>query len=187
MTNRYGFASWMFTNRADAGPGFTRLRVDNEKTSFNRGRQFRSFKELSLASGAIVYARFTAPVQFVLFDQNLAVDAGGIKLTAWLDATPSGTFNTAWPILGKNRRLDREKPYYEPQIAIADGGTFTGGTLVDVLRAAVGGQGNQAVASGGGGIHDERGLPAGTYWLKFENIAGLTTSTGTYSLWWEET
>ncbi len=49
---------------------------------FWQGRQYRSFLEFNIPTGQSVVVRFTAATDFVLKVQNLAVDSGGIKLTA---------------------------------------------------------------------------------------------------------
>jgi hypothetical protein len=159
-----------------------RVKVDPAQTGFFEGREFRSFLEFSLAAGASIVGRFTSPINFILFSQHLELDAGGVKLEVYVGATPGGTFSTALPIIGKNRMSDA--PVYTPVVTLATGGTVTGGTLVDVVRLVAPGTGsNQSTVQGG--QSDERGLPAGTYYLKLTSIVAGNT-TGVYRLWWEE-
>lgn len=63
-------------------PGFGRLRVDVAQTGFFEGREFRSFYEFNIPQGQSVTGRFSSPVDFILFQQSLSVDAGGIRMTA---------------------------------------------------------------------------------------------------------
>jgi hypothetical protein len=78
----------------------------------------------------------------------------------------------------------RKAPFYSSQVTIASGGTVTGGTVVELFRvtAANATAQQQTVL---GAASTERGLPAGTYYLRLENI-GNSAATGVYSLIWEE-
>ena len=62
--------------------------------------------------------------------------------------------------------------------------TLSGGTIVETIRvvAASATAQNRTVSSGG---QTERGLPAGTYHLRLQNI-GNGNVTGVCSLVWEE-
>lgn len=164
--------------------GFRRLRVDSGQTGFFEGREFRTFYEMNIASGASVYIRFVSPVDFILSEQSLTLDGGSIRFTALTGATPSGTYSTALPVIGKNRMLTRKTPFYSSQVTLATGGTATGGTVVELFRvvAANASAQQQTVL---GASSTERGLPAGTYFLRLENI-GNGAATGVYSLIWEE-
>lgn len=165
----------------DKASKYARLRVDNGQTGFFEGREFRSFYEFSIAPGATVVGKFVCPVDFILWSQMLSVDSSIIRLKAVLGGTEGGAF-TSLPVIGKNRMVERRSPYYEARATIGMGGTHTGGLLVDVQRASAGTGGN---ASSHVALSDERGLPAGTYYLTLENV-GSQTGTGVYSLWWEE-
>lgn len=163
---------------------FRRLRVDQGQTGFFEGREFRSFIELNIAAGTNIVLKFVSPIDFILFEQRLVVDAGSCKFSAITGGTEGGTYNTSLPIIGKNRMASRPSPYYNPQITISTGGTITGGTIVEVVRVVAANATAQQQSVGG--INDsERGLPAGTYYLKFENF-GSGPVTGVYSLIWEE-
>lgn len=169
---------------SDELSGYERMRVDSGQTGFFEGREFRSFLDLSLAVGASQVIRVTTPCPIHLSGQNLSVDAGKVRMDVYLSPTPSGTWNSALPIIGKNRTPERRFPYYVPQLTLDTGGTITGGTLVETIRAAASGNGsNQSTV--GANMDDVRGLPAGTYYIKFTNIDN-GTSNAIYSLWWEE-
>ncbi len=113
----------------------------------------------------------------------MTIDAGGVKLTAILAPVVGGTYATPVGVFGTNRLTDRPAPHYVSQVTINTGGTATGGTVVETIRTKVGNGAN--ATSNNGSTNGERLLPAGDYYLKLESIdAG--TSTGVYSLRWEE-
>lgn len=164
--------------------GFRRLRVDTGQTGFFEGREFRTFFELNIATSTSVYIQVTSPIDFIIFEQSLTLDSGSVRFTALTGATPGGTYSTSLPVVGKNRMTTRKAPFYSPQITLATGGTATGGTIVELFRvtAANATAQQQTVL---GAASTERGLPAGTYYLRLENI-GNSAATGVYSLIWEE-
>lgn len=165
------------------GPS-ARLRVDVAQTGLFAGREFRSFYEFSIGTGQSIYLKFVSPVDFMLFEQALSVDAGGVRFTAYTGGTEAGSFSTALPVIGKNRMASRPSPYYVAQSTIHTGGTHSGGTAVEVFRVVSAGATAQA-ATVGGQQASERGLPAGTYYLKLEAL-GNGTATGVYSIMFEE-
>lgn len=164
--------------------GFRRLRVDTGQTGFFEGREFRTFYELNIATGTSVYIRFTSPIDFIIFEQSLTLDSGSVRFTALTGSTPGGTYSNVLPVVGKNRMVTRKAPFYLSQITISSGGTATGGTIVELFRvtAANATAQQQTVL---GAASTERGLPAGTYYLRLENI-GNSAATGVYTLIWEE-
>lgn len=164
--------------------GFRRLKVDVGQTGLALGRQFRTFKELSINAGQSLVIAFSSPVNFVLSSQDLTVDAGAIKFTAEVEGTPSGSFSDILPVVGRNRWPTRPQPYYEAQASIASGGDYTGGTVVELVRVVSSGSSAQK-ATVGGQFASERLLPAGTFYLRLANI-GNGTATGVYTISWEE-
>ena len=163
-----------------------RLRVDPGQTGFFAGKMFRTYREFSVPTiGPAVYLRFTSPVDFILWQQSLEVDLGGIRLEVFTGATPSGTW-TLVPPVGVNRMVSRPQPYYAAQAGIYTGGTFTGGTEVDLLRARCASQ-TVSASNVGVGQDNERGLPAGDYYIKLSPLAGTNdTAVGIYRIIWEE-
>lgn len=167
----------------DGGYGESRrIRVDNGQTGFFAGREFRSFYEFSIPTGTSIVIKFSSPVDFILFQQALTVDAGGVKYTAEVTGTEGGTF-TALPVVGKNRMSVRPLPFYTAQATIGQGGTFSGDTVLDVARVVTAGATAQQITVGM--TSDERGLPAGDYYIRLAAL-GNGTATGVYSLFWEE-
>lgn len=166
--------------------GFRRLRIDAAQTSFFRGRQFRSYLEFSVASGTTQIIKFTSAVDFVLFDQTLTVNDGDCRFAAITGASDATAFNTSISVIGKNRMAigSNRESNYASQVTLATGGTITGGTEVEVFRVKTASATAQQ-STVGGSQESERGLPAGTYYLKLQNM-GAGTMTGVYYLWWEE-
>ncbi|MFC4518603.1 hypothetical protein [Cupriavidus pinatubonensis] len=171
-------------------PQVQRLRVDEEQIGFWAGKFFRSYLELNIpVAGPMVSARFTSPIDFILWAQTLELSQGALRLEIFTGAVvPSGSW-TQVPVIGVNRMLNgRPQPYYVPQVTIETGGSFTGGTAVDLLTVRAAGQNGQA--SNVGESSTERGLPPGTYYIKLSTITGglavNDAAQGVYSIVWEE-
>jgi len=164
--------------------GNERSLMENSRNGFAEGREFRSFWEFSLATAEVRTIRVASAVPFILYNQTLLIDAGGVRFEAISGAATGGTYGTLLPIIGKNRHLSRPFPYYEPQCVLDTGGTAVGGTVVEVIRASSIGTGTNT-GTVGHSINDERALPAGTYYLRITNLDN-GTSSGIYNLWWEE-
>lgn len=160
-----------------------RLRVDQARTSFFEGREFRISWEFDIPANTTSRLMFASPIDFVLFRQSLYIDKGALKFTAISNATVS-TMGTPVNVLGKNRMAERPSPQYASQATVLSGGSYTGGTVVETIRLYSEQQGNSAVTVGAS-QDDARGLPAGNYFLMFANL-GNTSITGVYDLAWEE-
>jgi hypothetical protein len=161
---------------------YRRIRVDTGQTSFFRGRQFRSYSDFTLAAAEVRYFRFTSLTDFVLFDQTLSVSGGSVRLSVWTGATASGTWAPI-PVIGKNRMSSIPQPPYVTGVTFETGGTFTGGTEVEVIRL-VSATATAQQSTVGANAGDERGLPASTFYIKVE--ATNSTPSVLYSLFWEE-
>lgn len=175
----------------DGGGVSQRLRVDPGQTGFFAGRMFRSFVSSSIpVAGPAQSFRFVSPIDFILWSQVLTLTQGALQLEVFTGATDGGGWVTELPIIGVNRMAERPQPYYNSQITIQTGGTFTGGTRVDLMIVNSGSnQGNQA-SQNAGGETTERGLPAGTYFGRFSTLVGgiapLDAALYLYALTWEE-
>lgn len=164
-----------------------RLRVDTGQTGFFAGRMFRMFREFSIAAGATEIIRFECTKNFILWQQRVDIDAGGLKVENITAATPSGTWATGIPKTARNRMTEVPAPVTSG-MTITIGGTITAPTVVDVIRvrAAVN-QGNQSSSNVGESQSDERGFPPGTYYLRLSALTGVTeTTTGVLRMSWEE-
>lgn len=153
----------------DGGDGPNRrLRVDVGQTGFFAGREFRTFKRYELAGSASVYVKVVSPVNFILQGLGLQVDLGHVHLEAYAGVTEGESFSVALPILGANRMTERPLPLYESQMTMHDGGSFTGGTMLDLLSVKADTQSSQSTTQDAS-VAGERGLPAGSYYLKIIN------------------
>lgn len=171
----------------DGGFGSNRrLRVDSGQTGFFAGRMFRMFREFSLAAGATEVIRFECTKNFILWQQRVDIDAGGLKVENITTAPPAGSWS-GLPKTARNRMTEVATPVTSG-MTITTGGTITAATVVDVMRirASVN-QGNQSSSNVGESQSDERGFPPGTYYLRLSALPGVTeTTTGVLRLSWEE-
>ena len=158
----------------------SRLKVDVGQTGFWEGREFRFDYEIS---EPIIF-KFSSPIDFILQAQELFSHDGESTLTVWRanQGAPSGTFNAPAQIIPNNRMSST--PSYTGVITITSGGSFTP-TDSDVnlagehIKAKASTSTAQRNTVGSGGVN-ERGLPAGDYYLVF---AGTDAS---YRLVYEE-
>ncbi len=174
-------------------PQVQRLRVDEEQIGFWAGKFFRSYLELNVpVAGPFVSARFTSPIDFILWAQTLDLSQGALRCEIFVGnvvpIVPAGVWSQV-PLIGVNRMLNgRPQPYYTPQVTIETGGSFTGGTAVDLMTLRAAGQNGQA--SNVGESSTERGLPPGVYYIRLSTITGGLAvndpAQGVYSIVWEE-
>lgn len=133
-------------------------------------RSFRAYREFTGAQSL----KFVAAKPFLLTYQGLYVDAGAAKCRILQGATEGGTFTAILTKFCKNL-LDGP---VAGNTTISAGGTLTGGTEREVLRASSG---------AGVGILNTIGaprlLPAGTYQM---DITVTGTTSGVYVLEWDE-
>lgn len=172
--------------------GFERIRVDVGQTSFFEGREFRTFKELSIAPSATYVVQAVVPLNIILFGLEVNIDAGWIRVGTYVGGTAGGSFSETLPIIGANNMSagsNRRKSYngsvYMPQVVLTAGGTHTGGTELDVIRIKTAGNSQQG-SSVGSGPSDERGVAANTYYIRLLNLSSTDTITGTFKARWEE-
>lgn len=184
---RYRASDQVTRELVDMQDGTHEPRVDVGQTGFFAGREFRSYYELNVAAASTINLRFVSPVNFILWEQTLSLDSGGRRMRVFTGATTSGTW-TPRPAIGRNRMTDRPAPYYTPVGVLSVGGTFTGGTEVELLRLRTNtNQGNASSSTVGARASDERGLPPGEYVISLEPLTGVTdAATGVYSIEWEE-
>lgn len=161
-----------------------RLRVDFGQTGFFAGREFRTFREFSIAAGVPLVLKFVVPVNVILQQQGLELDSGSLRITNSVAGTPGGVFSETLPVIGKNNMSERPLPLYAPQVVITAGGTITGATALDVHRA-VAATATAQQSTVGNVVGDERGIAANTYHVSYENL-GVGVATGTLWFIWEE-
>ncbi len=164
-----------------------RLRVDIGQTGFFEGREFRTFNRMSMTTDQVIYLRFTCPVDFILFDEQIVLNSGEIDHTAYRSATNiTGTWSDL-PVIGRNTMTRRPLPYYQPvgkmQI-LSPGGSFTGTDEVGPPLIPKAANATAQQTSVPAGNSRERGLSAGTYYLRSRCVSGPLYGVGYWD--WEE-
>lgn len=82
-------------------------------------------------------------------------------------------------------KMVRPLPHYVPQCTLTGGGTFTGGTLYDLMKVKTANASGQA-STVDDSMVSQLGAPAGSTGIyKFTNL-GNETTTCIFSMWWEE-
>lgn len=190
MFTRNAYLKRLIDSLTSEDPNTSRLKVDIGQTGFWEGREFRISEEISIPSGSEVVFKFVSPINFILTKQSIECDQEGIKFEAFRSAqgTEGGTFDQSVAIYGNN--IQTGTPSYTGQIAITTGGTFTpaalpSGKAVEIIRLRTASATAQRT-SVGGSASGERGLAADTYYLKFTNLTGNGTASGTYALTFQE-
>lgn len=172
----------------DGGFGANRrFRVDSGQTGFFAGSMFRTFHEFNIPAAGSLNLLFQMPINFILWSQQIEIDSGGIKVENIVNPTTGGAF-TELPVIGRNRMTEAPQPLYISRMQCGQGGTLTGGTVVDVLRLLTNpNQGNSHSSNIVNGQDDERGIPAGSYGIRLTALSGITEATlGTIHVMWEE-
>ena len=164
--------------------GFRRMRVDIGQTGFFEGREFRIFREFNIAAGETLVLKTIVPINTILFEQGVEIDSGSIRITNATGGTEGGTFSEVITPIAKNNMSTRPTPFYTPQVTWSAGGTHTGGFIFDIHRA-VAANATAQQATVGNIVGDERGVAAGTYYIRYENI-GSGSATGTLWFFYEE-
>ena len=166
----------------DGDGTYSRLKVDVGQTGFFAGREFRTFYEFSIASGASHVIKVVSTVDTVLQTFGAELDLAELRVELLVGGTEGGTFNTALPIFKTNTMTTASA--YTSNITMNRGGTHTGGTLVDLLTLISGDNANKAVVSTA--TEDlPQGFAAGTFYIKLTNTDGATAS-GIFRARWEE-
>lgn len=176
----------------DAHSGFERLRVDVAQTGFFEGREFRSYKELNIATGATYVIKAVAPINIILFGIDVAIESGYARIGTYVTGTEGGSYSDTLPVIGANTMTlgsDRRKSYngsaYAPQVLLTGGGTHTGGVELDVIRLKAANVTAQSQTVGNS-PSDERGVSPGTFYFRIENLSGTDSLVGVFRARWEE-
>lgn len=135
------------------------------------GRGYRAFKEFT----ANTQLRLTATKPFRLTAQNLNVDTGAVRAVITVGSTAGGTWTALPTKFTKNGLIS---PAPTPAITVEEGGTITGGTVREVLRA------NASIYIGAiADLTGDRLLPAGTYYIQ---LIVTGTTSGIYAIEYDE-
>lgn len=174
--------SWqdLLTDDGD-GPN-RRLRVDVGQTGFFAGREFRTWKELSLTLGEVYVVKAVVPVNIILFSNVLNLITGEVKMHTSVGGTEGGSYSESLPVLPRNTMTERPSPVYTPVVTLTAGGTLADETNIDLVWVKTADNSNFA-GNVGGSLGEERGVAANTYHFK---LTAVTAATGVWSAWWEE-
>lgn len=189
--------SW-FTSNLVTSPSkdTSRIRVDVGQTGFFEGREFRINQPITIPStdtdGTII--KFFSPIDFTLQLQTFIVDQDSLLFEAYRgdQGVDSGTWNTNQYKLPNNGMASA--PDYTPLIQVFDNtgvgstGAFTpnANEIPKEVVRVVAANATAQRTSVGGSATKERGLPAGTYYLKFTNYLGAGQTEAIYNLIYEE-
>jgi hypothetical protein len=166
----------------DGDGEWARLRVDQGNTAFFAGREFRTFYEFSIASGASQVIKVVSNVDTILQTFGAELDLAELRIELLVGGTEGGNFNTALPIFKTNTMTTASA--YTTNITMNRGGTHTGGTLVDLLTLISGANANKAISTSA--TEDlPQGFSAGTFYIKLTNTDGATAK-GIFRARWEE-
>ncbi len=170
---------------------FGRTPVDVGSTGFGLGQEFRFFHEFNIPNGESRWVRVIVPVDFTLKLQTFTVDQGDLRFRAWRGSTDTGPWTApASPASGyfnRNAMAATERGYVQQSIVEMGGNGAAGedGEVSEIVRLRTAGATAQQVTVGST-ITSERGVPAGTYFLQLENIAGSGATQGVYVFHLEE-
>ena len=180
MTQRFGLPKWVWTDDPDDEFGESRLQVDVGQTGFFKGREFRTLYQFDIPSATTVIIKVVASVDTIV--QQFLVDlwTADLRVELLTGGTEGGTFSTALPIL----RCNGMATDYTSQVVMNAGGTHTGGTIQDAMQLYA--VSNPAQGSATEGTSESHlGFPAGTFYVKLQNINSVN-ATGIFKARWEE-
>lgn len=134
-------------------------------------KKFRAYREFTGATTV----KFVTTKNFLLYLQDIQLDVGQAKVRVVTGATEGGTYTA----MTTKFCMNTVGGDVAGNSVFTAGGTITGGTEREVLRANAGG-GAGAGRPASAGI---RVLSAGTYYL---DITVTGSTSGVYSIEWEE-
>lgn len=148
---------------------------------FKEGRTFRSFKKLNIPGNGIYVVKIVLPVPVYFTRFDLAVDSSTVEVETVSGGVEGGTFSEILPTIKLN--LTQPTPYVV-KTSLTAGGTLTGGSVIDITRQKTDGNATR----GSSVIQDDtsiRGIAAGTYYWRFNNLS-TDPVLGTVKIEWEE-
>lgn len=158
-----------------------RMRVDVAQTGFFEGREFRTFREWEVAATGTFVIKVVVPINVILFEFLIQIEAGTLRLETVINGTEGGVFAETLPVISTNTMTEKPQPAYAPQVLLTAGGTLTGGTLIDVSRVKVADNSNFGATVGAEG-GAERGVGPATYYWRLTQTGFI----GVIKARWEE-
>lgn len=117
----------------DGDGQYARLRVDVGQTGFFPGREFRTFLEFSIFTGATQVIKIVSNCDTIVQQIVMQLKLAQVKFELRSGGTEGGLFDTPLPVMKTNNMSTASA--YESQITLTTGGTHTGGTLLDVFES----------------------------------------------------
>lgn len=148
-----------------------RLKVELGSTGFEQGRAFRLAYPIDGTLTALEpkTIKFSSPIDFKITKQEINIVLGYVKFEALIGSVVEILpFNTPVTSFGLNRAST--VPAYTPQVVLTDGGTFSGGTVVETILTKTTSNTNKA-GTVGAESGSSRELPAGDYYLRFTGLS----------------
>jgi len=150
--------------------------------AFNEGRQYFTFRDVSIAQGATLVIKVVITSDTVMRDFFVDMVTSNTRVEIVSGGTEGGTFNS--PLTIQRTNNISSVPARVSTTTMTTGGTLTGGTVLDKFLLYAGNNANQSTAQHGGEAFPV-GFPAGTYYVRIVNI-GNTTATGLFKARWSE-
>lgn len=165
-----------------AKEGTRRLKIDAGNTGFYEGREFRVFKEFDIPEGTSETIKVTATGDTIvqLFGASLVL--GSLRIELVQGGTEGDDFTGDLPIYPAN--TTSIAPVADQAVAMQNGGTHTGGDIVDLILLVAGSPATQAKEIT---ANEERllGFPAGTFYIRLVSN-GSANAKGVFRARWEE-
>lgn len=158
-----------------------RLRVDVGQTGFFEKREFETFREFAAATTGTYVLRVVSPINFILQDLAVELEAGSARLATFSGGTPTGVFSETLPYVAANTMTETPAAY-TPQLAltaIPSGGSLAGGSAIRVTRIKA--ADNSNFASSVGSTPDlVVGRGPGTYYIVLTLTAAIGVLKGRF-------
>ena len=161
-----------------------RVQVEPSFGGFYAGTTFRAFKEITLAANASLNIKMTRGVDLVLRKFAMHVKEGEMRCEVYRGATPSGTWNDAISIIPCCEFSDLPASY-ATQCTLTSGGSYTGGTLYDLMHVRTAGASGQS-STVADEATDALGIPKDSVGMYHFTNPGNSSSTCIFTMLWEE-
>lgn len=172
-----------FIRHVDVGDGTHAVVASGiSESAFYRGREFKTFYEFSIPTGQSLAIRTVLGADTIFQEFFLEIESAKLKFEWFIGGTAAGTWNNTLPVIRTNTTSNADTSY-NSQLVLTTGGTFTGGTRIDVFALDSG----DKVKSGGAAGAEAHlvGLPPSTNFIKLTNTDG-TACVGIFKALWDE-
>jgi hypothetical protein len=152
-----------------------------DEIAFYAGREFRTFKEFSIAQNASYNIKVVSTKDTIVYEFGADLTVGSVKIELVTGGTEGGSYSVSVPIFPCNTMS--VTPVVSTGITMTANGTHTGGTVVDLLIANSGQGGNARPTTASEDY--PQGFAASTFYIRITNLSNQTT-TGIFRARWEE-